>query len=168
MMNTTDIKAMWRALPLAKENDFDALDAQIARSPKAWEAVAHFLKERDLSTLPLGRNEIGEGCFANVAEYETKLSNVFELHRRYIDVQLLAWGEETVFVAPKEQAQEPQGEFDETNDFILYARADKVQPRLVSPASYQVFFPTDAHKPCMATNGVPAPVRKICVKIPVA
>lgn len=166
MMDTADIKALWRALPLAKENDFDALNTQIERNPKAWEAVARFLKERDLSALPLGRNEIGEGCFANVAEYETKLSNVFELHRRYIDVQLLARGEEAVFVAPKEQAREPQGDFNDEGDYILYADADNARRVLVAPDSFQLFFPSDAHKPCMAVGGKPMPVRKVCVKIP--
>lgn len=167
-MTTTDIKAMWRTLPLAKENDFGKLDEQIEKNPRAWEAVATFLKEKDLMALPLGRNEIGEGTFVNVAEYETKLQSVYELHRRYIDVQLLAKGEELVFVAPKEDAREPQGEFDEQNDFILYASAEGARQLVVNPTSYQILYPSDAHKPCMAINGKPAPVRKLCVKIPYA
>lgn len=167
-MNVTEIKALWRTLPLADDNDLSKLDAQIERTPGVWEAVAVFLKEKDMKALPLGRNEIGEGAFANVAEYETKLQNMYELHRRYIDVQLLAYGREAVFVADKGQAREPQGEFNEEGDFILYAEAAGARQVMVSPESYQVFYPSDAHKPCMAVEGCPQPVRKVCVKIPYA
>ncbi len=165
-MTTADIKALWRTLPLAADNDFCMLDEQIERNPRAWEAVAHFLQTEDLNQLPLGRNEIGEGAYANVAEYETKLQNVYELHRRYIDVQLLATGREEVFVADSSQARNPQGDFNDEGDYILYAEADNARCVLVAPDSFQVFFPSDAHKPCMALDGKPAPVRKICVKVP--
>ena len=167
-MENENIKKAWRQLPLSADNNFDQLDKQIEKNPKAWLCVAEFLQKTDLSALPLGRNEIGEGCFANVQEYETKLQSVYELHRRYIDVQLLTRGEEIVFVAPKEQATEPQGEFNVENDFILYASAKDAVQRRVSLASYQVLFPSDAHMPCMAIDGAPAGVRKICVKIPFA
>lgn len=72
-MTEKEVKTLWRTLPLAKDNDLSKLDAQIERNPVVWEAVAIFLIEQDLNALPLGRNEIGEGAFANVAEYETKL-----------------------------------------------------------------------------------------------
>lgn len=167
-MNRTiaEIKALWRTMPLAPDNDLGRLDAQIERNPSAWEAVALFLQEQDLDALPLGRNEIGEGAFANVAEYETKRENLYELHRRYTDLQLLTRGCEAVFVADREQACEPQGAFNEEGDYILYASAAGARRVLVSPASYQLFFPQDAHKPCMAVGGTPQPVRKVCVKIP--
>lgn len=165
-MTTDEIKTLWHSLPLSKDNDLSKLDAQIELNPKVWEAVAAFLKEKDLNALPLGRNEIGEGAFANVAEYETKLQNMYELHRRYIDVQLLAYGSEAVFVADKDQAREPQGDFNEANDYILFANADGARCVTVSPESYQMFYPSDAHKPSMAVDGRPQRVRKVCVKVP--
>ena len=165
-MTTTEIKALWRTLPLGKENDLLAMDVQIERRPEAWEAVARFLQEADLDALPLGRNEIGAGAYANVSEYETKTANLFELHRQYIDVQILASGREWVYVADKQNASEPQGSFDEAGDYILYADATDVRRVVVSRESIQLFFPSDAHKPCMAVDGKPASVRKICVKVP--
>lgn len=107
-MNISDIKALWRTLPLAKDNDLQKLDEQIERNPQTWQAVAQWLQKTDLNALPLGRNEIGEGAYANVAEYETRLANVYELHRRYIDVQLLARGEEAVYVAEKAMHLNPR------------------------------------------------------------
>ena len=165
-MTTADIKALWRTLPLAGENDMLQLDGQIDRAPEVWLAVARFLKEADLDALPLGRNEIGEGAYANVAEYETKRQNVYELHRRYIDVQLLTRGEEVVFVADKEMAREPQGDFNDEGDYILYAEADNARRVKISPREWLILYPSDAHKPCMTTDGEPRPVRKVCVKVP--
>ena len=167
-MKTSEIKTLWRTLPLAKENDLSKLDEQIERRPQTWQAVAEWLQTTDLNALPLGRNEIGEGAYANVAEYETKLKSVYELHRQYIDVQLLARGEEALFVADKEDGREPQGEFNVEGDCILYADAVNARRVLVSPASYQILYPSDAHKPCMALNDTPQSVRKVCIKVPFA
>jgi len=165
-MNTEDIKALWRTLPLAKENDLAKLDEQIEKCPKLWQAVAEWLQTTDLNALPLGRNEIGEGAYANVAEYETRLQSKYELHRRYIDVQLLARGEEIVFVALKEDGIDPLGEFDVEKDCILFASARNSRAVRVAPDSYLVLYPSDAHMPCMAVDGTPRPVRKVCVKVP--
>lgn len=165
-MTTTEIKALWRTLPLSTDNDLNKLDMQIESNPAVWEAVVLFLKDTDLDSLPLGRNEIGEGAFANVAEYETKLQNMYELHRKYIDVQMLTRGSELVYVADKESAHEAQGAFNEKDDYILYADAFDTRCLVVSPQSYQLFYPSDAHKPCMAVDGNPQSVRKVCVKIP--
>ena len=162
-----DIKQVWHSMPWGEGNDFQQLDAQLERNPKVWECVAKWLKITLLGQLPLGRNEIGEGAFANVAEYDTKLKNVFEAHRKYIDVQLLCFGEEIAEVAPLEQATGKQGAYNAEGDYVLYAKANECVTRRISPGSWQLFFPSEAHKPCMAVNGKPTAVRKICIKIPV-
>ena len=167
-MEKENIKALWRSLPLATENDQEMLAKQIDQQPQVWEKVGLFLRDTDLGTLPLGRNEIGEGAFANVQEYETKLESKYELHRKYIDVQLLTSGEEWVYVANREDAYEPQGEFDTEKDFILFATAQHEKRVRVSPDSWLILYPTDAHMPCMAIDGTSHPVRKIVVKIPFA
>ncbi len=167
-MEKENIKALWRSLPLAVENDQEMLAKQIELQPQVWEIVGLFLRDADLNTLPLGRNEIGEGAFANVQEYETKLESKYELHRQYIDVQLLTSGEEWVYVANREDASEPQGEFDTEKDFILFATAQHEKRAKVSAESWLILYPTDAHMPCMAIDGVSRPVRKIVVKIPFA
>ncbi|MBR4758462.1 MAG: YhcH/YjgK/YiaL family protein, partial [Bacteroidaceae bacterium] len=102
-MTEAEIISLWHSLPLSADNDLSALSVQIGKNPEAWEAAGLFLKHTDLSALSLGRHEIGQGCYANVQEYETKTTSKYELHRRYIDVQLLGFGEELVYVAPKDQ-----------------------------------------------------------------
>ena len=164
-MTITDIQALWRTLPLSAANDFSKLDEQISRAPQMWLAVAHFLKKQDLSTLPMGRNEIGEGVYCNVQEYETKKESKFEVHRRYIDIQLLVSGEEYVWVAPLSACGDLQGPFDDVNDFALYASAVGAQPVKVTPESWLILYPCDAHKPCMTIGPDPQKVRKVVVKI---
>ena len=165
-MTITDIQALWRTLPLSAANDFSKLDEQITRAPQLWLAVARFLKEQDLSALPLGRNEIREGAYCNVQEYETKTESKFEAHRRYIDVQLLISGEEYVWVAPLSACSAPQGPFDDANDFVLYASAEGAQPVKITLGSWLILYPSDAHMPCMTIGHVPQMVRKVVVKIP--
>ena len=164
-MTEVEIISLWHSLPLSADNDLSALSVQIGKNPEAWEAAGLFLKHTDLSALSLGRHEIGQGCYANVQEYETKTTSKYELHRRYIDVQLLGFGEELVYVAPKDQVKNPLGEFDEKKDIGFYASVRSERKCLVSPESYLLLYPTDAHMPCMAI-GKPSPVRKIVVKIP--
>ena len=53
----------------------------------------------DFSKLEVGRVEIqGKDLFANVQEYETRSveESFFEAHRNYIDIQLLASGNEKI------------------------------------------------------------------------
>lgn len=153
-------------MPLGEGNDLQQMDVQIDRNPQLWERVAKWIRHTELSFLPIGRNEIGEGAFANVAEYETKLKNVFEAHRQYIDVQLLCSGEEIAEVAPLDKAKGKKGAYNAEGDCVLFADAEERVSRLISTKSWQLFFPNEAHKPCMAVGGKPAAVRKICIKIP--
>lgn len=161
-----DIKRIWHSMPLGEGNDLQQMDKQIDQNPRLWEHVAKWIKHTELGFLPIGRNEIGEGAFANVAEYETKLQNVFEAHCQYIDVQLLCSGEEIAEVAPLDQAKGKKGAYNADGDCVLFAEADGSIARLISPSSWQLFFPNEAHKPCMAIDGKPGAVRKICIKIP--
>lgn len=153
-------------MPLGEGNDLQQMDVQIDRNPQLWERVAKWIRHTELSFLPIGRNEIGEGAFANVAEYETKLKNVFEAHRQYIDVQLLCSGEEIAEVAPLDKAKGKKGAYNAEGDCALFADAEECVSRLISTKSWQLFFPNEAHKPCMAVGGKPAAVRKVCIKIP--
>lgn len=135
-------------------------DDPLFRKAFAW------LRERSAAA-PLGRSEIGDGVFAGVDEYETHPFNPehYEAHRRYIDVQFVAEGEETVFVAPLDGA-ETRVPFDAGKDVGFYAAANgEAVP--VRSGECVVLFPDDAHAPgAHPASGGPSRVRKIVVKIP--
>jgi YhcH/YjgK/YiaL family protein len=132
-----------------------------ARFAKAF----RFLRDTALADLAPGRYEIdGPKVFALVSDYETKTiaASRWEAHRKHVDVQVVASGEERVGVAPLETLnQEP---YDDEKD-ILFARGDGEFVTLV-PGRFVVLFPQDAHMPGVAA-GDPAAVKKIVVKIAV-
>lgn len=135
-------------------------------NPDSWDAALKFLKEKDLNALKPGRYDLlDDGTYVNIDEYVTKDSAHFEAHRKYIDIQYLAKGKEYIFVTslepPKQHEIQP---YDEAKDIEFFDK-EEYTPYLLSPDNFMVFFPTDAHKPCMKvdTNEV---VRKVVVKMP--
>ena len=51
-------------------------------------------------------------------------------------------------------------------DCVLYATASKIRSFDADSSAWFVFFPSDLHRPGVARDGVPSPVRKVVVKIP--
>ena len=166
---SSDCSKVWKALPLNPDTNAALLEEQIAANPAQWQAVYAFLTGNDLTALPLGRHEIVPGgAYANVQEYQTKLEGGFEVHRDFIDVQIVVSGAETILVADLADALDCTQEYDKERDFALYASASKFRSLDVDSTSWCIFFPTDLHQPGMARDGVPSPVKKVVVKIPVA
>lgn len=67
------------------------------RLPLAIEKALNFLRTTDFTTLAPGVIEIeGRNIFAQVLDLTTREQheNRPEVHRRYLDIQFLAWGEE--------------------------------------------------------------------------
>lgn len=165
----SDCLKEWQSFPLHSDTNQTLLKEQVAANPGQWQAVYDFLKDNDLATLALGRHEIVPGgAYANVQEYQTKLENVFEAHRDYIDVQILVSGEEVIDVADLADALDCTMEYDKERDCVLYASAAKVRSLDADPSAWFVFFPSDLHRPGMAKDATPSPVRKVVAKIPVA
>ena len=165
----SDCPKAWKALPLNPDTNAALLEEQVAANPAQWQAVYDFLTGNDLAALAVGRHEIVPGgAYANVQEYQTKTEGVFEAHRDFIDVQIVVSGEEVIGVADLADALDCTLEYDKDRDCVLYASASKVRKLDVDSTSWCIFFPSDLHQPGMARDGVPSPVKKVVVKIPVA
>jgi biofilm protein TabA len=123
-----------------------------------------FLRSSDAASMPVGRIDLaGDQLFAMMQEYSTRPEKecFWEAHRKYIDIQYICAGVEDIGYASLASLKiiEP---YDLAKDFVKLAGEGSV---LRIPAGmFAIFFPHDAHKPCMAPNGVVAPVRKIVVK----
>ena len=94
-----------------------------------------------------------------------------EAHEKFIDIQYVASGEEKFFFADKKifEATEPYNpekdvEFYDSADFEKSAQAEA---SVLHAGEFAVFFPDDAHKPSLITDGV-HDIKKILLKIPVA
>lgn len=123
-----------------------------------------YLASQDFAGLESGRYDIdGDNVYALVQRYVTKPreKGVWEAHRRYIDVQYVASGIETLGYTHVGGLKETQ-EYSPEKDCVLLAGAgDFVTARA---GTFVVFFPEDAHMPCLASEGA-VPVLKVVVKV---
>jgi len=124
-----------------------------------------FLRRADIAKLPDGRHEIdGERLFAIVSRTQGRgrEQSLLEAHRRYIDVQFVIRGEDSIGWLPISDCQRVSSPYDADSDVELFF--DRPATWLaVSPGTFAVFYPEDAHAP-LATRG---PVHKAVVKIAV-
>lgn len=126
-----------------------------------------WLKEGAWRQLPAGKFQIrGDDVFALVQEYVTKEHSEcrFEAHRRYIDIQMLFSGKEIIEVAPVDSLNviEP---YKPDIEFFAYPAAGEVHTLTMTAEQCAIFFPEDAHRPCMKIGGIAEPVRKLVVKV---
>ncbi|WP_119080585.1 YhcH/YjgK/YiaL family protein [Chitinophaga alhagiae] len=134
------------------------------RFVKAFE----YLQQTDFSTLEKGKYEIeGNTIFAIVNEYQTvdPAGEQMEAHKKYIDVQYVAKGEEQIghdFL----NGQTPSRAYDGDADYMLFGERPAFFSRLAQH-QFAIFFPSDLHMPNL-TAGVQQPVKKVVIKISVA
>ena len=124
-----------------------------------------FLNSKDLAGLALGRYELeGSDLFVNIDEYLTKNEEEmnFEAHRKYADIQYLVSGEEKIGVTALKNTLEIVP-YDGEKD-IAFFTANENNFRLATPENFFVFFPNDAHRPCVKTSGNNK-VKKVVIKV---
>lgn len=114
-----------------------------------------------------GRIELaGPALTAGLATYDTEQpgSKLFEAHRRFIDIQVVLSGCETLYWAPLSSLS-GRVDYDDAKDISFHdGPAGLAVP--LSPGWFTVLFPDDAHKPgCVAPGAGPARVRKLVIKV---
>lgn len=131
------------------------------RCNKALEYLAH-LKEEDLT---LGRHDVDNSFYYNVQEYETKVNTLkhFESHCKYVDIQLLISGVESLQVVDIYRLQ-IEAPYDEVKERILYHPTSNSASIILRPGSAVILYPKDAHR-TIAYNGTPCKVKKVVGKV---
>ena len=161
-----DVAKMWASLPVSELSDSKQMAAAIEASPAQWKAAAEFLSREDLDLLPLGRYELTpEGSYANIQEYDTRAEGDYELHRAYVDVQVVLAGNELIYVAPRASVRACLQQYDAEKDIEFYASSDEETAVPADRGHWVVLFPSDAHKPCMTAGTEPVHIRKVVVKV---
>ena len=100
-----------------------------ALSPR-FAAAFEFLQQLPADQ-PLGRHELdGDNCFALVQTYATKplAEAKFESHRKYIDIQFIQAGGETLLWSPLVALTEMIEPYDAERDIAFYATPPQVTP----------------------------------------
>lgn len=123
-----------------------------------------YLKNTDFLNMEPGEYEIdGRNLFAVVQSYNTKPieEGKLEAHRKYIDIQYLAKGEELIGYAPLNN-QEAYDDYNADNDYILYKGENSFVK--LSEGMFAIFYPQDLHMPCLRIDEA-APVVKVVLKV---
>ena len=140
------------------------------RLPAAIERALDFLRSTDFSKLAPGVVEIdGKNIFAQIIDLTTRevAENRPEVHRRYLDIQFLAWGEEKIGIAIDTGNNEISESLLEQRDIIFYHDSENESFIEMIPGSYALFFPQDVHRPACIKNKETA-IRKIVVKVAIS
>lgn len=134
-----------------------------ARLQKALDFIAN----TDFSQLPNGEIEIeGRKIYAGINTYETepKADRRPEKHNKYIDVQFVGKGEETIWYAPlRENCVLTEDKF-ETKDVAFYEDPKELNCVNLKTGDFCILFPWELHRPnCQTTKA--NLVQKIVVKV---
>lgn len=147
--------------------DIGKIEEDAKYIPEIIKKAVDFLKSADLSNMEKGKHLInGEKMFVILDEYQTKPKSVkkAEMHRKYIDVQFIVSGKETIGFAFEGQKSRPTEEYSAEKDVALYDAVDNETDLLIYNGMYAVFFPGEIHRPGCDLAGENS-VRKAIVKI---
>lgn len=139
-----------------------------ALSPRFAQAFA-YLRGVD-GTQEMGRVDIdGDRVFAIVQTYTTKPQEkaLFEAHRKYIDVQFIHSGRETILWTPLALMQEETRAYTDEKDAALWKLVPDFTELHLTSGHFAILYPEDAHAPCVEW-GAPSEVFKVVVKVAVA
>lgn len=128
------------------------------------DTAIEYIANHDLQQLPLGRTEIdGENVFVNVMEAEPTPSEgrTFEVHSRYMDLQLDLEGVELCEVALG--AYNESTPYDAEKDYGD-GMADTSAAVVLGPGRFAVFMVEEPHKPTIKAEGCDK-VKKAVFKI---
>jgi len=124
------------------------------------------LKELDPAELSDGRHDVdGDNVFLISQHYETKpfRQGKLEAHRKYIDIQFLAAGQELLGYAPAGNLETDQP-YSEEKDVVFYKVPDRISSIVLTPGLFCILFPHDTHMPGCQLNA-PSSVHKVVIKV---
>jgi len=132
--------------------------------------VLSFAEKNDFKALEDNIYEInGKNLFYILSSYKTseKISEKYaEIHKKYIDVQILLYGKEKFGYCDISSVKKVYKEYDENKDIELYSAVEDEDFFVLKPNMFAVFFPEDIHRPGLSA-GIPRNVRKIIFKLAV-
>jgi biofilm protein TabA len=124
-----------------------------------------YIKNNDLSKMEPGKVILdGDYLFISIMEIEGKLPEVakMEAHKKYIDIQVVLVGQETMGWTAIENCIHEIDPYNADKDIIFYT--DKPTTYLtVNPGEFAIFFPEDGHAPAIGSGLIKKAVVKVLV-----
>ncbi|MBO7389207.1 MAG: YhcH/YjgK/YiaL family protein [Oscillospiraceae bacterium] len=124
-----------------------------------------YIKKLDINKLGRGRFDVDDDFYYSVLEYDTSATEPqkLESHRKWIDIQWIAEGEEEIDSADT-SGLELLEDYDESRDIMFWKPGDNMMRSVLSKGSYVVLYPEHAHAPGINRKG-PEHVVKIVGKV---
>jgi len=125
----------------------------------------NFLKEHDLKTVETGKYPLENGVLVNVMEITTKTEEKWEVHKKFLDIQIIISGKEKMGYGDVSSMNETVAYNPDKDVFYVDGKGGSYIE--VSEGEFVIFDVTDAHAPGLSVDGSPTQVKKAVVKIPV-
>ena len=116
--------------------------------------VIDFLNSNDIATIAPGSYDLGDECSVKVMEYlthEEPEEVLFEAHREFLDLQLLAKGEE-LFLTQAIELGEEAIPYDKVKD-VEFFTAGYYNTLGLDKDNFVIVFPNDLHVGNINANG---------------
>ncbi|MDD0824799.1 N-acetylneuraminate anomerase [Mannheimia sp. AT1] len=136
--------------------------------PPVFARLCGKLKTLDLANLPLGWQDLEEGIQMNVMTFETSPAEgkKAEMHRKFVDIQLLIDGEEMIEYGLSQPDLAKYDEYRDEDDYQLTDEIDNKNEVVLKPNMFAIFLPYEPHKPGNSVNENKT-LKKLVVKVPV-
>ncbi|MBR1576096.1 MAG: YhcH/YjgK/YiaL family protein [Bacteroidales bacterium] len=122
-----------------------------------------FIEETDLAALPAGKHVIdGDHLWVNIVDSPMKSAGQarYEVHDRYIDIQVPLSKAETFGVLPRALCTRPDGEMDPVKDILFFD--DPVGALVTVEAGQSITFgPDTAHAPLIGEGTIHKAIFKV-------
>lgn len=142
-------------------------DDYLKSLPPVFARLCQKLKNLDLKNLELGWQDLEEGIRMNVMSFETSPAEgkQAEMHRKFVDIQLLIEGEEMIEYGLSQPDLAKYDEYREEDDYQLTSEIDDKNELFLKPNMFAIFLPYEPHKPGNSVNGNKT-LKKLVVKVP--
>ncbi len=127
---------------------------------KAIDCILKFDTEAQIGTY----NVDGDNVFVKICKIDNAIeSNIFEAHKKYIDIQVVVEGEEYLKLAHLDECAS-HIDYDEDKDIMFVKGEGNVLN--ISSGEFYAVFPEDCH--CSYLNDDSQGVKKLVVKVKIA
>lgn len=134
---------------------------------EAWKSAFEFLNSISAETKDARYDIDGDNIYAIVMSYETLLRSeaMLEAHKKYVDIQVTLKGVEA-YECHSRDSLIVKNPYDTQKDIEFYETNAKAHSLLeIKVGDFAMFFPHDAHMPCLSVDGKAEQIKKVVVKI---
>ena len=129
--------------------------------------VCDYLAKTDIYSLEVGKYEIGEGVRVIVNAFTPKEPDVakWETHNKYIDLQYLIEGNETMGYLPVDQMEDAEYNEEKDISYPVPKAGANIASVPLETGCFAYLEPRDAHRPSVKLTSTAS--KKLIFKIPV-